>query len=189
MLNLASIDIQMLLELGSVFYVLIILIRGLRYLSIKAGFIGGRRQVTIIAIILGMMMFVGGEKFGWSTAITSLLMMSSIIALYTIISGGIATGSLVRRGVVGFFLAAALTISTLALLFFESHLVAPISMVVLGMNIVIEYRDMYGLMRSSLWGNEMMSYIFVYPPLILLLTLTDIIIISSMIGDSATYFL
>lgn len=176
-------DIEMFLQLGSVMYAFIIFIRGARVLAIQSGFENSIKEITIIAIIMVIIMFSGSHMMGWAAAIYSLLSVTSMIVIYTIVTGGMAAGALLQDGSGGFIPSILLIIASISLGFFEPIIAAPFCTAALGLNIYLEYQDIYGVLNSSLWNSELAHYIFVYPPLVFLFTLTDIIVITPMIGQ------
>lgn len=184
----AQTDVGMFLALGSVAYVFIIYIRGARIMAIRAGWESYIKEVTIIAVVMAIAGLSFGEGVGWAMAIFSLLTVTIFIAVYTIITGGMAAGALLRRGVIHAIPAVLLIAATISLGFIEPLIAAPFCTLVLGLNIYLEYTDMYGVLYHSLWRNEVMHYIFVYPPFVLLFTLTDILAITPVLGQTLMAF-
>ena len=167
-----------------VVFIIIIFIRGAHILAIKAGIEDIKKEAAIIAVVLAFMM--GGATTGWSSAKFGLLLFTTFIAVYTIVTGGIAAGALIQHNPIGAIPAMMLIITTILLGFIEPLLIAPFYSLALGLNIYLEYRDMYGVLHSTLWSDEIVHYIFVYPPLVLLFTITDIIILTPRIGQITT---
>ncbi len=56
----------------------------------------------------------------------------------------------------------------------------PFYVIVIGIAMVVEYQDRYGMLRSFLQDNPFYSYLLVWPPLVLLVTLSDMFLLSTM---------
>jgi hypothetical protein len=170
------------IQLGAFIYVVIILSRGIQVCLAKSGISVGRGVWVFVALFLLAIFGISGEII-WSLAIANVIILTLVFFVLSLIFGGMAAGSLFRRGSLAAVPGLLLLAASILLGFIEPWLGATLQVVFLGLNIYIEYQDVYGAIQLTFLDNEIFYYIFVWPPLILLFVLTDILFISDLWGQ------
>lgn len=171
---------EMILMISALIYVGIIFLRGALTVSEHFGLSGNRSAVITVAVILVIIVFSGANGIGWGAAIASLLTLSIGLSFLSFVYGGMAVAGLLRQKGIGAVGGILLFISELALGFIDPLFSAPLCIAILALNYYLEYQDIYSLVREKFIDNEWLSGIFIYPPMILLITLFSAVFIPEM---------
>lgn len=176
-----------LLFLLSFAYAAIITFRILRYLVRTAlPDVDGRYLVAILTIFLLVAAYSATNGIGESSAMLGLFWGTSIIAIITVFYGGISAGSLAKSGSPGFFTAMGLFAAQISIGFIEPILSAGFATAMIGLNIYLEYHSTYSSMQDAFWNSSAARYLLVYPPLVLVFTLTNVLYLTPRIGQFTT---
>ena len=168
------------LQLGSVIYAFIIFYRGIQVLARNRGLRFNQDAISAIAVVGVILVF---SKIGWDGSGAALLMATITIAVFTMFCGGASAGALLKKGFNKSLASLLLMGSTIIMTFVEPLLAVPLYTVSIGISVYLEYQDTYKTMDAMFGGNRDAQYIFIYPPLILLFTLTDVLVVSAFLGQ------
>ena len=101
----------------------------------------------------------------------------------TLINGGLSIGNNLRGGVWRAIPSILVLLAGVSMGFLKPFISTPVFIALVGLSIYLDYGDLYGVMGDTLAGNAVMREIYTYPPLLLLMTLANLLLIQSQYAD------
>lgn len=148
-----------------------------KYSLIKSGMYINDAFVIAWALagIIGLYGF--GNNVGLIIMFIGLFVVTFLTTVFMTYSAGLAAGALMKRNVFGAIPFVILLISPVAITFFEPWIGASIYSAIMFAILIYDYRDRYSYVRETFWENPMLSYIWIWPPLVFIVSVFDIVVI------------